>query len=97
MFHPQVGGLPFDRQRRIGDVAGLGDDLGKVHRAAFDETALFIDLARLGNLLKLALDEPLSADLLRKYDDLAATIKSTQDELKDVVRKIDRTIGRGAK
>ncbi|MCK2169086.1 plasmid mobilization protein [Thalassospira xiamenensis] len=66
-------------------------------QAILDMLQVNADLARLGNLLKLALDEPLSADLLRKYDDLASAIKSTQDELKDVVRKIDRTIGRGAK
>lgn len=66
-------------------------------KAILDLLRVNADLARLGNLLKLALDEPLSADLLRKYDDLVAAIKSTQDELKDVVRKIDRTIGRGAK
>ena len=55
------------------------------------------DLARLGNLLKLVMDEPLSSDLLRKYDELANQIKSTQDELKDTVRKVDNSIGRGAK
>jgi Ribbon-helix-helix protein, copG family len=55
------------------------------------------DLARLGNLLKLVMDEPLSSELLRKYDELANQIKSTQDELKDTVRKVDNSIGRGGK
>jgi len=43
------------------------------------------------------MDEPLSSELLRKYDELANQIKSTQDELKDTVRKVDNSIGRGAK
>jgi len=66
-------------------------------QAVLDLLQVNADLARLGNLLKLALDEPLSADLLRKFDELTVSISSTRDELKDVVRKIDRTIGRGAK
>jgi hypothetical protein len=66
-------------------------------QAVLDLLQVNADLARLGNLLKLALDEPLSADLLRKFDELTASISSTREELKDVVRKIDRTIGRGAK
>jgi len=51
------------------------------------------DLARLGNLLKLMMDEPLSADLLSRFDALANEISSTQNELKDAVRKIDHSIG----
>ncbi len=66
-------------------------------QAVLDLLQVNADLARLGNLLKLALDEPLSADLLRKFDELTVSISSTREELKDVVRKIDRTIGRGAK
>ena len=52
------------------------------------------DLARLGNLLKLMMDEPLSADLLDRYEALAKEITTTQNELKDAVRKIDHSIGR---
>lgn len=55
------------------------------------------DLARLGNLLKLMMDEPLSADLLSRFEGLANDISSTQYELKDTVRRIDRSIGRGGK
>ena len=66
-------------------------------QAVLDLLQVNADLARLGNLLKLALDEPLSADLLRKFDELTVSISSTREELKDVVRKIDQTIGRGAK
>lgn len=64
-------------------------------RAVLDLLKVNADLARLGNLLKLAMDEPLSADLLRRFDDLADDIQSTRNELKDAVRKIDRSIGHG--
>lgn len=66
-------------------------------QAVLDLLQVNADLARLGNLLKLALDEPLSADLLRKFDELTVSISTTREELKDAVRKIDQTIGRGAK
>jgi hypothetical protein len=46
------------------------------------------DLARLGNLFKLALDEPLSADLLKKFDDLIRDIEGTQAELKAAIGEI---------
>lgn len=46
------------------------------------------DQARLGNLFKLALDEPLSADLLKKFDDLIRDIERTQAELKAAVGEI---------
>lgn len=46
------------------------------------------DQARLGNLFKLALDEPLSADLLKKFDDLIRDIEGTQAELKAAIGEI---------
>jgi hypothetical protein len=46
------------------------------------------DQARLGNLFKLALDEPLSADLLKKFDDLIRDIEETQVELKTAIGEI---------
>ena len=46
------------------------------------------DQARLGNLFKLALDEPLSADLLKKFDDLVRDIERTQAELKAAIGEI---------
>lgn len=46
------------------------------------------DQARLGNLFKLALDEPLSADLLKKFDDLVRDIEGTQAELKAAIGEI---------
>ncbi|WP_417799004.1 plasmid mobilization protein [Terasakiella pusilla] len=46
------------------------------------------DQARLGNLFKLALDEPLSADLLEKFDDLIRDIEGTQAELKAAIGEI---------
>lgn len=46
------------------------------------------DQARLGNLFKLALDEPLSADLLKKFDDLVRDIGKTQAELKATIGEI---------
>ena len=46
------------------------------------------DQARLGNLFKLALDEPLSADLLKKFDDLVRDIERTQAELKVAIGEI---------
>ncbi len=46
------------------------------------------DQARLGNLFKLALDEPLSADLLKKFDSLNRDIEATQTELKAAIGEI---------
>ncbi|AJD50297.1 Ribbon-helix-helix protein, copG family [Thalassospira xiamenensis M-5 = DSM 17429] len=46
------------------------------------------DMARLGNLFKLALDEPLSADLLKKFDRLNRDIEATQTELKAAIGEI---------
>ncbi len=46
------------------------------------------DQARLGNLFKLALDEPLSADLLKKFDDLVRDIDTTQADLKSAIGEI---------
>lgn len=46
------------------------------------------DQARLGNLFKLALDEPLSADLLKKFDGLVRDIERTQTELKTAIGEI---------
>ncbi|WP_114104319.1 plasmid mobilization protein [Thalassospira profundimaris] len=46
------------------------------------------DQARLGNLFKLALDEPLSADLLKKFDDMIRDIEETQAELKISIGEI---------
>lgn len=46
------------------------------------------DQARLGNLFKLALDEPLSADLLKKFDDLVRDIERTQAEIKAAIGEI---------
>ena len=46
------------------------------------------DQARLGNLFKLALDEPLSAGLLKKFDDLIRDIEETQAELKAAIGEI---------
>uniref|UniRef100_UPI003A90A0FF hypothetical protein n=1 Tax=Nitrincola sp. TaxID=1926584 RepID=UPI003A90A0FF len=46
------------------------------------------DQARLGNLFKLALDEPLSADLLKKFDSLNRDIEATQKELKEAIGEI---------
>ncbi len=46
------------------------------------------DQARLGNLFKLALDEPLSADLLKKFDGLLREIETTQADLKSVIGEI---------
>lgn len=63
-------------------------------QAVLDVLQVNADLARLGNLLKLMMDEPLSADLLGRYEALAKEITTTQNELKDAVRKIDHSIGR---
>ena len=52
------------------------------------------DQARLGNLLKLAMDEPISADLLNRFDRLASEIQSTQDLLKQIANDIHVSIGR---
>ena len=52
------------------------------------------DQARLGNLLKLAMDEPLSADLLRQFDQIALEIKQTQDLLKQIANDIHGSIGK---
>jgi len=46
------------------------------------------DQARLGNLFKLALDEPLSADLLKKFDGLVRDIEATQADLKAAIGEI---------
>ncbi|PKR56305.1 plasmid mobilization protein [Thalassospira lohafexi] len=46
------------------------------------------DQARLGNLFKLALDEPLSADLLKKFDGLVRDIETTQADLKVAIGEI---------
>ncbi len=46
------------------------------------------DLARLGNLFKLALDEALPHDLVSRLDALAADIAVTQGELKACAREI---------
>ena len=46
------------------------------------------DQARLGNLFKLALDEPLSADLLKKFDDLVRSIEKTQADIKAAIGEI---------
>ncbi len=46
------------------------------------------DQARLGNLFKLALDEPLSADLPKKFDDMIRDIEGTQAELKAAIGAI---------
>lgn len=46
------------------------------------------DLARLGNLFKLALDEPLPVDMLHRIEAMAAEISATQDELKAGARAI---------
>jgi len=46
------------------------------------------DQARLGNLFKLALDEPLSADLLKKFDVLIRDIDGTQADLKAAISDI---------
>lgn len=46
------------------------------------------DQARLGNLFKLALDEPLSGDLLKKFDNLVRDIEGTQAELKVAIGEI---------
>lgn len=46
------------------------------------------DQARLGNLFKLALDEPLSADLLKKFDGLIRDIETTQEDLKAAIGNI---------
>ena len=46
------------------------------------------DLAGLGNLFRLALDEPLPVDLIRQLDVVAADIASTQTDLKASARAI---------
>ncbi len=46
------------------------------------------DQARLGNLFKLSLDEPLSADLLKKFDGLVRDIETTQADLKAAIGEI---------
>ncbi|WP_417260426.1 MULTISPECIES: plasmid mobilization protein [Pseudomonadota] len=46
------------------------------------------DQARLGNLFKLALDEPLSADLLKKFDGLVRDIETTRADLKAAIGDI---------
>ncbi|MEQ5778598.1 ribbon-helix-helix protein, CopG family [Thalassospira sp. NFXS8] len=60
--------------------------------AILDLLKVNADQARLGNLFKLALDEPLSADLLAKFDQLIVEIEGTQNALKDLVRQIDHSI-----
>lgn len=40
------------------------------------------------NLFKLALDEPLSADLLKKFDGLVRDIDTTQADLKVAIGEI---------
>ena len=42
----------------------------------------------MGNLFKLALDEPLSADLLKKFDGLVRDIETTQADLKAAIGDI---------
>ncbi|MEQ5777113.1 ribbon-helix-helix protein, CopG family [Thalassospira sp. NFXS8] len=61
-------------------------------QAILDLLKVNADQARLGNLFKLALDEPLSADLLAKFDQLIVEIEGTQNALKDLVRQIDHSI-----
>lgn len=46
------------------------------------------DLARLGNLFKLALDEAPAEELMGRLDSLATEITQTQKDLKDCVRQI---------
>ncbi|RCK40956.1 hypothetical protein TH25_24170 [Thalassospira profundimaris] len=61
-------------------------------QAILDLLKVNADQARLGNLFKLALDEPLSADLLAKFDQLISDITATQNALKDLVREIDSSL-----
>ncbi|WP_339774730.1 ribbon-helix-helix protein, CopG family [uncultured Thalassospira sp.] len=61
--------------------------------AILDLLKVNADQARLGNLFKLALDEPLSADLLAKFDQLIVEIEGTQNALKQCVREINNRIG----
>jgi len=46
------------------------------------------DQARLGNLFKMALDEPLSQDLFQRLHAITADIRETQDDLKASARAI---------
>ncbi|MEQ5778484.1 ribbon-helix-helix protein, CopG family [Thalassospira sp. NFXS8] len=64
--------------------------------AILDLLRVNADQARLGNLFKLALDEPLSADLLARFDRLIVEITTTQNELKSLVREIDSSLHRKA-
>lgn len=50
------------------------------------------DQARLGNLLKMMLDEPISEDLHRRFDKLIEDLRQSQDELKNTVKMIDEQI-----
>lgn len=50
------------------------------------------DLARLGNLLKLTLDEPLSENTYRKYDRLALEIEETRQTVKTAARDISSSV-----
>jgi hypothetical protein len=61
--------------------------------AILDLLKVNADQARLGNLFKLALDEPLSADLLTRFDQLIIEIEGTQNALKQCVREINNRIG----
>jgi hypothetical protein len=65
-------------------------------QAILDLLKVNADQARLGNLFKLALDEPLSADLLVKFDQLIIDITDTQNALKSLVREIDSSLHRRA-
>lgn len=61
--------------------------------AILDLLKVNADLARLGNLLKLALDEPLSADLLAKFDRLTDDIRDAQSAVKTAARDVSDSIG----
>ena len=58
------------------------------HQAVLDIMKVNADLARLGNLLKLALDDPPSATVTRKILDLTAELSDTQTEVKAAARAI---------
>ena len=53
------------------------------------------DLARLGNLFKLALDEESPESLIERLDGLAAEIAETQKELKAAALEIRALVQRG--
>ena len=57
-------------------------------RSILDLMRINADLARLGNLFKMALDEPLSQEMFQQLHTITAEIRDTQYDLKASARAI---------